>query len=104
MSAKPLHQQIANLKIDIEAQESISWILFSLVGYADILAAENRRDRALEILGLCKFHPETNSDTYRDIELVLDNLKKAHTGDIEVGLERGRSGDLKETVISALGS
>ncbi|HZJ24719.1 MAG TPA: hypothetical protein VFD54_15485 [Anaerolineales bacterium] len=61
MSAKPLHQQIANLKIDIEAQESISWILFSLVGYADILAAENRRDRALEILGLCKFHPGTLS-------------------------------------------
>ena len=103
MSAKPLHQQIANLKIDIEAQESISWILFSLVGYADILAAENRRDRALEILGLCKFHPETNSDTHRDIELVLDDLKKARTDDIEVGLERGRSGDLKETVISALG-
>jgi hypothetical protein len=103
MSAKHLHQQIANLKIDIEAQESISWILFSLVGYADILAAENRRDRALEILGLCKFHPETNSDTHRDIELVLDDLKKAHTDDIEVGLERGRSGDLKEAVISARG-
>ena len=103
MSAKPLHQQIANLKIAIEAQESISWILFSLVGYADILAAENRRDRALEILGLCKFHPETNSDTHRDIELVLDDLKKARTDDIEVGLERGRSGDLKEAVISARG-
>jgi len=90
------------LQFNVEG-DSTSWILFSLVGYANILAAEGRRDRALEILGLCKFHPETNSDTHRDIELVLDDLKKARADNIEAGLERGRSLDLKEAVINALG-
>ena len=90
------------LQFNVEGN-STSWILFSLVGYANILAAEGRREHALEILGLCKFHPETNSDTYRDIELVLDDLKKTRTDDIEAGLERGRSLDLKQAVITALG-
>ena len=90
------------LQFNVEG-DSTSWILFSLAGYANILAAEGRRERALEVLGLCKFHPDTNSDTHRDIELVLEDLKKARADDIETGLERGRSLELKEAVISALG-
>jgi predicted ATPase/class 3 adenylate cyclase len=84
--------------------DSVSWVLFSLVGYANILAAEGKRQSALQILGLCLHHPETNSDTLRDIQLVLEDLKKVRLDDIEAGLERGRSLDLNKTVLMALGA
>jgi predicted ATPase len=84
--------------------DSVSWVLFSLVGYANILAAEGERQTALQILGLCKHHPETNSDTHRDIQLVLEDLKKEGTDDIESALERGKSLDLNKTVLMAFGA
>ena len=90
------------LQINIET-DSTSWILFSLVGYANILAAENKREQALEVLGLCMNHTETNSDTRRDIQLVLDDLKKVRADDIEMGLERGKALDLNKIVLTALG-
>jgi len=90
------------LQLNIE-NDSISWVLFSLVGYANILAAEGKRESALEILGLCLNHPETNSDTHRDIQLVLEDLKKIRSDDIEDGLDRGKSLDLNKTVLMALG-
>ena len=54
-------------------------------------------------MGLCLYHPETNSDTHRDIQLILEDLKKVRSDDIEMGLERGKLLDLKEVVIKALG-
>jgi hypothetical protein len=90
------------LQLNIE-NDSISWILFSLVSYANILAAEGKREPAIEILGLCLNHPETNSDTHRDIQLVLEDLKIVRSDDIEAGLERGKSLDLNKTVVTALG-
>ncbi len=90
------------LQINLE-NDSISWVLFSLVGYANILTAEGKRKSALQILGLCMHHPETNSDTHRDIQLILEDLKKAGADDIEDELERGKSLDLNRTVVAALG-
>jgi predicted ATPase len=90
------------LQLNIE-NNSIAWILFSLVGYANILAAEGKRVQALEALGSCLYHPETNSDTRRDIQIVLDVLKKVRSDDINAGLERGKSLDLNKMVITALG-
>jgi class 3 adenylate cyclase/tetratricopeptide (TPR) repeat protein len=90
------------LQLNVEG-DSTSWILFSLVGYADILAAEGKRERALEILGLCLYHPQINSDTRRDIQLLLGDLRNANAGEIEAGLERGKSLDLNRTVVMALG-
>ena len=90
------------LQLNIE-NDSISWVLFSLVGYANILAAEGKGTSALQILGLCMNHPETNSDTHRDIQLVLEDLRKVHSEDIEAGLERGKALDLNRTVVMALG-
>jgi predicted ATPase/class 3 adenylate cyclase len=90
------------LQLNIE-NDSISWVLFSLVGYANILTAEGKRKSALQILGLCMYHPETNSDTHRDIQLVLEDLKKVRSDDIEVELERGKSLDLNKAVVMALG-
>jgi tetratricopeptide (TPR) repeat protein len=89
------------LQLNVEGN-STSWILFSLVGYANILAAEGKRERALEILGLCMHHPEINSDTQRDIQLILDELRQERSDDIEAGLERGKSLDLNKTVVVAL--
>ena len=83
--------------------DSISWVVFSLVGYADILAAEGKRGQALEVLGLCLHHPETNSDTHRDIQIVLDELKQIRADDVEAGLERGKVLELKDVVVRALG-
>ena len=48
-------------------------------------------------------HPETNSDTRRDIQLVLDDLKKVRSDDIEAGLEHGKLLDINKTVLMALG-
>lgn len=90
------------LQLNIE-NDSISWVLFSLVGYANILAAEGKRESALEVLGLCLHHPETNSDTHRDIQLVLEDLRQVRTDDIETGLQRGEALDLHKTVLMALG-
>ena len=90
------------LQLNLE-NDSISWVLFSLVGYANILAAEGKRSSALQVLGLCMHHPETNSDTHRDIGLVLEDLKKVRSDDIEPELERGKSLDLNRTVVAALG-
>ncbi|HEX6034440.1 MAG TPA: tetratricopeptide repeat protein, partial [Anaerolineales bacterium] len=90
------------LQLNLE-NDSLSWVLFSLVGYANILAAEGKHTSALQVLGLCIYHPETNSDTHRDIHIVLDALKKAHADDIEEELERGKSLDLNRTVVAALG-
>jgi len=90
------------LQLNIE-NDSVSWVLFSLVGYADILAAEGKRELALEVLGLCMNHPETNSDTRRDIQLVLEDLKKVRSDDIEAGLEHGKLLDINKTVLMALG-
>jgi tetratricopeptide (TPR) repeat protein len=90
------------LQLNIE-NDSISWVLFSLVGYANILAAEGKRKTALQILGLCMNHPETNSDTHRDIHLVLEDLKKVQTDDIEAELESGKAFDVNKTVLMALG-
>jgi tetratricopeptide (TPR) repeat protein len=92
----------AALQLNIE-NDSVSWILFSLVSYANILTAEGERQPALQILGLCLNHPETNSDTHRDIQLVLEDLKKAGVDDIETELEAGKSLDLNKTVLMALG-
>jgi hypothetical protein len=91
-----------SLQLNLE-NDSISWVIFSLVGYADILAAEGKREQALDVLGLCMHHPETNSDTHRDIQIVLENLKKTREDDIQAGLERGKAMDLKEIVVTALG-
>jgi len=91
------------LQLNME-NDSVSWVIFSLVGYANILAAEGKRDQALDVLGLCLNHPETNSDTNRDIQIVLEDLKKTGTDDIEAGLERGTLLDLKEVVVRALGA
>ncbi len=90
------------LQLNLE-NDSISWVLFSLVGYANILAAEGKRKSALQILGFCMSHPETNSDTHRDIQLVLEDVKKVRSDDIEEELERGKSLDLNRTVVAALG-
>lgn len=90
------------LQLNLE-NDSVSWVLFSLVGYANILAAEGKRQSALQVLGLCMYHPETNSDTHRDIQLVLEDLKQVHSDDIEVELERGKSLELNRTVVAALG-
>ena len=90
------------LQLNIE-NDSVSWILFSLVGYANILAAEGKRETALQILGLCLHHPETNSDTHRDIQLVLEDLKQIRADDIEAELEKGKLLDLNKTVLTALG-
>lgn len=90
------------LQLNLE-NDSVSWILFSLVGFANILAAEGNRQTALQLLGLCLHHPETNSDTHRDIQLVLEDLKQARSDDIEAELERGRALDLNKTVLMALG-
>ena len=92
----------AALQLNIE-NDSVSWILFSLVGYANILAAEGKRQSALQILGLCLHHPETNSDTHRDIQLVLEDLKQVRSDDIEAELERGKALDLNKIVLMALG-
>jgi len=101
-----LRDAYASLRSAIQlniANDSISWVLFSLVGYANILAAEGKRDVALEILGLCLNHPETNSDTRRDIQLVIEDLKKLRSDDIEAGLESGKLLDINRTVLMALG-
>ncbi|MEP6894865.1 MAG: adenylate/guanylate cyclase domain-containing protein [Chloroflexota bacterium] len=90
------------LQINME-HASVSWVIFSLAGYANILAAEQKREQALDVLGLCLYHPETNSDTHRDIQLILDDLKKVRSDDIEAGLAHGKLLDLKEVVIKALG-
>jgi tetratricopeptide (TPR) repeat protein len=90
------------LQLNLE-NDSISWVLFSLVGYANILAAEGKRKSALQVLGLCLYHPETNSDTQRDIQIVLEDLKKVRSDDIEEEIERGKSLDLNRTVVAALG-
>jgi len=90
------------LQLNFE-NDSVSWVLFSLVGYANILAAEGKRTSALQILGMCMNHPETNSDTHRDIHLVLEDLKKENSDDIEAELERGKSLDVNKTVLMALG-
>ena len=90
------------LQLNIE-NVSVSWVLFSLVGYANILAAEGKRKSALLVLGLCMHHPATNSDTHRDIQLVLEDLKKVRSENIEEELERGKSLDLNRTVVTALG-
>jgi hypothetical protein len=90
------------LQLNIE-NDSVSWVLFSLVGYANILAAEGKRQPALQVLGLCMYHPETNSDTHRDIQLALADLKNVRSDDIEMELERGKSLDLNKTVVMALG-
>jgi tetratricopeptide (TPR) repeat protein len=90
------------LQFNVEG-DSTSWVLFSLVGYANILAAEGKREQSLEVLGLCMNHSETNSDTHRDIHLVLEDLRKIRSNDIEAGLERGKSLDIKDVVVTALG-
>jgi tetratricopeptide (TPR) repeat protein len=91
------------LQLNME-NDSVSWVIFSLVGYANILAAEGKRDQALDVLGMCMNHPETNSDTNRDIQIILEDLKKTRTDDIESGLKRGsKLLDLKEVVVKALG-
>ena len=90
------------LQLNIE-NDSVSWILFSLVAYANILGAEGNLQLALQILGLCMHHPEINSDTRRDIQLVMEDLKKVRADDIEAELEKGRSLDLNKTVLMALG-
>lgn len=92
----------AALQLNIE-NVSVSWVLFSLAGYANILVAEDKRESALEILGLCINHPETNSDTRRDIQLVLEDLKKVRSDDIEAALERGKLLNINKTVLMALG-
>ena len=48
-------------------------------------------------------HPETNSDTHRDIQLVLEDLRQERSNDIEAELENGKSLDLNKTVLMALG-
>lgn len=90
------------LQLDVEG-DSTSWILFSLVGYANILVAEGKRQQAIEILGLCENHPDLNSDTQRDIQLLLDDLRKDRSDDIVAGLVRGKSLDLNKVVVTALG-
>jgi hypothetical protein len=90
------------LQLNIE-NSSVAWILFSLVGYANILAAEAKREQALEVLGLCMYHPDTNSDTRRDIQIVLEKMKSEPLEDIEPGLQRGKSLNLNKMVITALG-
>jgi tetratricopeptide (TPR) repeat protein len=92
----------AALQLNIE-NDSVSWILFSLAGYANILAAEGQRALALQILGLCLNHPEINSDTHRDVQLVLEDLKRVRSDDIDFELQKGRSLDLNKTVLMALG-
>jgi hypothetical protein len=59
--------------------------------------------QALEALGLCLYHPETNSDTHRDIQIILANMKKVRTDDIESGLQRGKSLELNKLFVTALG-
>jgi tetratricopeptide (TPR) repeat protein len=93
----------AALQLNTE-NDSVSWVLFSLVGYADILATEGRRQSALQTLGLCLHHPETNSDTHRDIQLVLEDLRRVRADDIEMELERGKSLELNKVVLMALGA
>jgi predicted ATPase/class 3 adenylate cyclase len=90
------------LQLNVEG-DSTSWILFSLVGYASILVATGRRESALEVLGLCRYHPEVNSDTRRDIQLLLNDLHRVRSDDIETGLERGKLLDLNRIVVTALG-
>jgi predicted ATPase/class 3 adenylate cyclase len=102
-----IRQAYASLRTALQLNmenDSIAWVLFSLVGYANILAAEGNRQPALHILGLCLHHPETNSDTHRDIQLVLEELRKVRSDDIEAELERGKSLDLNKTVLMALGA
>ncbi len=90
------------LQLNVEG-DSTSWILFSLVGYANILVAEGQRERALEILGFCLSHPEINSDTDRDILLLLDELRKVRADNVDATLERGTKLNLNAVVLAALG-
>jgi hypothetical protein len=90
------------LQLNVEG-DSTSWILFSLVGYANILVAEGQSERALEILGFCLSHPEINSDTDRDILLLLDDLRKVSSTDVDATLEGGTALNLNSVVLAALG-
>lgn len=82
--------------------DSTSWVLFSLVGYANVLVAQGKHETALEILGFCMNHPETNSDTHRDIQLVLEQLLELPFEELEAGLARGKLLDLNKLVVMAL--
>lgn len=90
------------LQLNIE-NDLGSWIIFSLVGYAYVLRVEGQRERALRVLGACLHHPEANSDTHRDIQIILDEMKQERTDDIELELERGKSLDINKAVVMALG-
>lgn len=48
-------------------------------------------------------YPETNFDTHRDIQLVLEDLKKAGLDDIGAELQNGTALDLNKTVLMAPG-
>ncbi len=82
--------------------KTVGWTLYSLSGYAYILVSQGKRIEALHILGMCLSNPELNSDTRRDIDLILDELRIAAEDDIEIELKAGEKLQLDDVVRQVL--
>jgi predicted ATPase/class 3 adenylate cyclase len=85
------------LRLNLQ-HKTVGWTLYSLSGYAYILAAQGKRSDALHILGMCLNNPELNSDTRRDIDLILNELRAVRADDIDLELEQGKTFDLDNVV------
>ncbi len=90
------------LKLNLQ-HKTIGWSLYSLTGYAYILIKEGRRTEAIRILGMCLSHPELNSDTRRDIDLLLKEIYAVRADDVEIELEYGKKLEVNEVITRALG-
>lgn len=75
-----------------------SWALYSLMGYAFILTKEKKYQEALQIVGMCLHHPELNSDTSRDIEIILRELRKTKLNHLDAELEKGKTLNLDQVI------
>ncbi|MFN8411671.1 MAG: adenylate/guanylate cyclase domain-containing protein [Anaerolineales bacterium] len=85
------------LRLNLQ-HKTVGWVLYSLSGYAYILMSQGLRSEALHVMGMCLNNPELNSDTKRDIDLILQELRTVRTDDIETELEKGKSLNLDEVV------
>jgi predicted ATPase/class 3 adenylate cyclase len=89
------------LKLNLQ-HKTIGWALYSLSGYAFLLVKEGKHVDALHVLGMCLNNPELNSDTRRDIDLLLNELRTAGIKNIEAELEAGKKLDVDEVINRAL--
>lgn len=89
------------LRLNLQ-HKTVGWTLYSLSGYAYILASQGKRVEALHILGMCLSNPELNSDTRRDIDLILSELRAVREDDIEVELKAGEKLQLDDVVTQVL--